>query len=132
MAQPGFDPDYSSHESQPPSPLLLQQSKQSWKEEGRLMTLQLTVKRPLVIYFYHWHHRIRREFFKTHRQSVQELELAHKEVKIELTLKKKLRWVVSVSMRTQSELKINIESYFSCHNLNTLSLLLFKPILQVD
>ncbi|BFZ14729.1 hypothetical protein BsWGS_17768 [Bradybaena similaris] len=33
---------------------------------------------------------IRREFFKTHRQSVQELELAHKEVKIELTLKKKL------------------------------------------
>ncbi|CAL1539990.1 unnamed protein product [Lymnaea stagnalis] len=34
---------------------------------------------------------IRREFFKTHRQSVQELELAHNEIKIESTLKKRLR-----------------------------------------
>ncbi|XP_055894681.1 probable phospholipid-transporting ATPase IA isoform X6 [Biomphalaria glabrata] len=34
---------------------------------------------------------IRREFFKTHRQSVQELEKAHKEIKIESTLRKKLR-----------------------------------------
>ncbi|XP_035827119.1 probable phospholipid-transporting ATPase IA isoform X2 [Aplysia californica] len=34
---------------------------------------------------------LRREFFKTHRQSVQEMELAHREIKIESAFKKRLR-----------------------------------------
>ncbi|XP_059157740.1 probable phospholipid-transporting ATPase IA isoform X3 [Physella acuta] len=49
----------------------------------------------------------RREFFKTHRQSVQELELAHKEIKIESALRKRLR-PISERARLLSRNLINL------------------------